>query len=78
MALLPALLLLLSAGQVLCFSAGPPVSVCRTLVPMDPAPHMLQSGTGGFSIYVDSDLPLVIPGAGPLYNYANNVTYNRK
>ena len=85
MALLPALLLLLSAGRVWCFSAGPPIiaggvatDVCTTLVPTSNAPHRLQSGTGGFSIYVDSDLGIVITAAGLLYNYAIDVTYNRK
>ena len=78
-------LLLLSGGQVLCRPEGPPTEVagvptevCTTLVPTSGSPHNAQSGDGGFSITVDSDLPITSIAPGAFYTFTAGEVYDRK
>ena len=81
----PVILLLLSAGQVWCFSLGPPTSVSgvptdvgTTLVPTSSAPHVLQSGAGNFSLFIIGGLVLSFIPPGVFFAFKAGVDYSGK
>ena len=65
--------LALSIGTVHGNSAGPPLGVCTGLIPVAAAspPHMMQNGTGGYTITTD----LTLNYTSRMYMYTADQTY---